>query len=77
MPPPQLRSQLKRLGKTVAEWRKALKLSQEDFAEKCDMHRTYMGHIERGEANVSFQNLAKLARALDVKLSVLLNRAGL
>jgi len=37
------------------------------------MHRTYVGGIERGERNVSFRNLLKLASALDVRASELLS----
>jgi transcriptional regulator with XRE-family HTH domain len=41
------------------------------------MHRTYLGGIERGERNVSYTNLKRLARALEVPASELLERAEL
>ena len=46
--------------------------SQEKFADICGVHRTYMGHIERGEKNVSFNTLVRLAEALGITLPELL-----
>jgi len=47
--------------------------SQEAFADHCGVHRTFMGTIERGETNLSFKNLAKLAAALGITLSQMLS----
>jgi transcriptional regulator with XRE-family HTH domain len=44
----------------------ALGWSQEKLAEKADLHWTYVGGIERGERNISLQNIVKIARALGV-----------
>ena len=63
---------LTRFGKRVREHRVAAGLSQEDFAERCSLHRTYVGSIERGERNVSLINLAVIAKALDLCLADLL-----
>lgn len=63
------------LGRAIRELRVAGDLSQEGLAERCALHRTYVGGIERGERNVSFGNLVRLARALEVPLSALLARA--
>jgi transcriptional regulator with XRE-family HTH domain len=63
------------LGKRVHELRAAKKWSQEEFAHISGLHRTYIGQIERGEKNISFENLSKVAGVLDVTLSELL--AGL
>lgn len=41
-------------------------ISQEKLGELAEMHRTYVGHIERGEVNPSLYNVVKIAAALDV-----------
>lgn len=66
---------LKLLGKRVHDLRAAKKWSQEEFAHVSGFHRTYIGQIERGEKNISFSNLCKIAGVLGVSLSELL--AGL
>ena len=63
---------LVRFGKRVRELRQRAELSQEDFAERCELDRTYIGGIERGERNVSLRNIEVIASALDVKLSDLM-----
>lgn len=60
---------LKRFGKKVREERKELGLSQEKFADRVSVHRTYIGMIERGEKNITLENIAKVAKALNLKLS--------
>jgi transcriptional regulator with XRE-family HTH domain len=57
------------LGRTIRELRRDRGLSQERLAELAGMHRTYVGGIERGERNVSFANLRRLAGAMDVHAS--------
>lgn len=52
--------------------RKALHLSQEALADLCDLHRTYVGSVERAERNVSLDNIERLAVALDVDIHELL-----
>ena len=61
------------LGKRVHELRAAKKWSQEEFAHISGLHRTYIGQIERGEKNISFGNLSKIASVLSVTLSELLS----
>ena len=52
--------------------RLAKKLSQEDFGELANLHRTYVGSIERAERNVSIDNIERLAIALGVSPASLL-----
>jgi transcriptional regulator with XRE-family HTH domain len=59
-------------GGRVRELRQATGLSQEAFADRCGLDRTYISGIERGKRNVSLQNLEVLAKALNVTLSRLL-----
>lgn len=56
-------------GTTIREIRKKRGLSQEDLADLCGLHRTYIGGIERGERNVALINVFYLAKALNVSLS--------
>jgi len=60
------------LGKRVHDLRAAKKWSQEEFAHISGLHRTYIGQIERGEKNISFANLLKVAGVLGVTMSDLL-----
>jgi transcriptional regulator with XRE-family HTH domain len=64
---------LKRFGLRVRELRKAAGHSQEAFADKCGLDRTYVGGIERGERNLSLRNIEGIAKALGISLSDLMN----
>lgn len=61
-----------RLGSRIREIRKAKGLSQEAFADKCNLDRTYIGSVERGERNISFRNLYIISSNLNLSLSDLL-----
>ena len=63
---------LVRFGKRVRALRSELEWSQEKFAAKCGMDRTYMGGIERGERNVALRNIEKIAKALGTSISELM-----
>ena len=58
-------------GKRVRQLRKSQNLSQEAFAAKCSLDRTYLGGIERVERNVALCNIRAIAEALGVSLSEL------
>lgn len=59
---------LKNFGNRVRKLRKKQGYSQEAFASKCGLHRTYYGAIERGERNISLKNIEKIAKALGVSI---------
>jgi len=64
-------SYLKALGLRIRDIRASRGYSQEKFAAVCGVHRTFMGAIERGESNVSFQNILRIATAAGVSLESL------
>jgi len=68
---------LVRLGAAVRARRIALSLSQEALADYAEIDRSHMGKIERGERNVTFLNILRIAKAIRCKPSDLLIEAGL
>jgi transcriptional regulator with XRE-family HTH domain len=58
-------------GERVRDLRTALNLSQEAFAAICDLDRTYIGGIERGERNLSLRNIEVIAKAFGISISKL------
>lgn len=69
---PALRIQL---GRAVRRLRSAKGFSQEGFADSVGVHRTYMGAVERGETNISLDNVVRIAEGLGIKVSSLLSEA--
>jgi len=63
---------LKKFGDKIREIRKEKGLSQEELAFKSNLHRTYIGMIERGEKNITLKNIKKIANALNVSMSYLM-----
>ena len=55
------------MGNQIRKLRLERRLSQEKLAELADLHRNYVGGVERGERNVGLLNIVKLARGLDVR----------
>lgn len=62
----------KQVGINIRVLRQKKKLSQEQLAFQADLHRAYIGHIERGEKNIGLKNLEKIAKALGVRAKELL-----
>ncbi|MBM3241210.1 helix-turn-helix transcriptional regulator [Candidatus Poribacteria bacterium] len=63
---------LKKFGNRVRSLRSKSGISQEKLAELAEMHRTYVSGIERGERNVSLVNIIRLAKALGMSASELM-----
>ena len=59
-------------GQNLRRKRETLGVSQEDLAEKAGLHRTYIGSVERGERNVSIDNMERLAVAVGSNIEQLL-----
>lgn len=57
-----------KFGEKVREIRKEKGFSQEELAYKADLHRTYIGMIERAEKNITLLNIQKIAKALEVEI---------
>ncbi len=55
-------------GERIAALRKQRDFSQEELAERCGVHRTYIGSIERGEKSPTLNTIAKFAKGLDVEI---------
>ncbi len=64
-----------RFGFAVKDRREALGLTQEEFAERAGIHRTYLSDIERGTRNVSLVNIERVAQGLSMKMSELFRLA--
>ena len=60
------------LAENIRTYRKNHGLSQEELADLCELHRTYIGSVEREERNVSLSTLEVLARSLGVSVPELL-----
>ena len=65
---------LKRFGKRVRELRTKKGFSQEALALEASLDRSYVGGVERGERNISLVNIHRIAKALNVTASQLLER---
>ena len=65
------------LGLAIRNRRHELHLSQEQLAEIADVHRNFVGKVERGEQNVSIDSLMRFATSLKTPLSTIISDAGL
>lgn len=69
-PPPEDRQPiLLAFGAAVRQYRKGKGLSQEAFADECEIDRSYMGGVERGERNIALINVEKIISALGLQPS--------
>ena len=62
----------RRFGNRLRELRQRAGVSQEAFAAKCDLDRTYISGIERGKRNVALRNIEAIATGLNLPISELM-----
>lgn len=78
MSPKKLRNPSSELVRILSEnlrrLRKDRGLSQEELADRCGLHRTYIGSVERGERNVTLGSLEVIASSLGVSVPYLLSK---
>mgnify|MGYP003615110229 CR=1 FL=1 len=55
-----------KFGRAIRQIRCERKISQEEFADMCGMHRSYMSDVELGKRNISLENIQRIADALDL-----------
>lgn len=66
-------SELRRVfAANVRTCRKQLGISQEEFADRAQVHRTFIGAVERAETNISIDNIARISAALGVTVAELM-----
>jgi len=59
---------IKKLGKRIADYRDRLGITQDELASRAGIERSYMGTIERGERNPSYDKLVSIAKVLGVSI---------
>ncbi len=64
----------KNLADNIRGFRKTKSISQEELADMCDLHRTYIGSVERGERNVTLSTLETFAAVIGVSVPELLTK---
>lgn len=60
-----------KIGQRIRNYRLQNKLSQEELAEKCGLHPTYIGQVERGEKNATIESISKITTGLSMPLGTL------
>ena len=59
------------IGQRIRNYRLQKKLSQEELAELCGLHPTYIGQVERGEKNATIESINKISTGLEISLNIL------
>lgn len=73
---PKRSGEIQALGNAIRATRQERRFSQERFALHARIDRSYYGAIERGEINLSFETLSRVAHALDTTVGFICSRAG-
>ena len=63
-------------GQRVRYYRKKAGISQEQLAELCDLHPTYIGQLERGEKNASLETIMRVSAGLNISPEILFEKIG-
>jgi transcriptional regulator with XRE-family HTH domain len=58
-----------RFGQAMRQRRREMDISQEELADRAGLHRTYISDVERGDRNLSLENIEKITQALELKIS--------
>lgn len=66
------RKDLLKLGNTIKNMRESMNLTQEQFAKRCGLSKTYIGMLERGERNPSYLTLLQIASRIEITLNKLI-----
>lgn len=64
------------IGQRIRSYRLQNGFNQEELAEKCGLHPTYIGQVERGEKNATLESVSKIANGLSLPLSTLFENIG-
>lgn len=64
----------KKFGDIIKQIRKEKGISQEEFGYRSNVHRTYIGMIERGEKNITLENIEKIAKGLGVSMKFIFEK---
>lgn len=64
------------IGTRIRNYRNMLRISQEELAERCGLHPTYIGQLERGEKNATLESIEKVADGLAISLDKLFEHIG-
>ncbi len=71
------KSQAAKIGAAIRKFREDLGITQDDFADKIEMHRSYYGEIERGKWNLTLRTITRVANGLGVKMWEIFRAADL
>jgi len=62
------------IGARIKAHRNRFNLTQEELAERCGLHHTYIGQLERGEKNATLESIEKVVRGLDISFDTLFEK---
>ena len=62
------------VGDRIKKHRNRIGLTQEELAEKCGLHHTYIGQLERGEKNATLESIEKVVQGLDISFEMLFEK---